>query len=120
MEVTAAPPPPPPTPPSHSTVVATQTSPLEEEQVHHRTTLPPATLPPATLPPATLPSATQPVRGREGGYALNSFDCFLLLLQAVSVQYVPIPSQSPTIIIPTVQPAIPYMVPQVSTLKSMV
>lgn len=45
---------------------------------------------------------------------------FLLILQAVSVQYVPIPSQSPTIIIPTMQPAMPYVVPQVSNLNSMV
>ena len=47
-------------------------------------------------------------------------NCFLLILQAVSVQYVPIPSQSPTIIIPTMQPAMPYVVPQASNLNSMV
>ena len=51
---------------------------------------------------------------------LNHCYYFLLILQAVSVQYVPIPSQSPTIIIPTMPPAMPYVVPQVSNLNSMV
>ena len=101
----------PPQLPSQSTVVATQTSPLVAENNVPRTTFTPAT--------------SQPVREREGEKeredgkrGRNGFMSwrYLLLLQAVSVQYVPIPSQPPTIIIPTMQPAMPYMVPQASKL----